>query len=131
MNFVPCGYSNTETSPGPILELESLSDKTLPAKGSLLFGGSFMILFTKTEESKTRDSPSCVEIGFGDDRKEFAGMHSLELIHERDGATIWYSSITCNLTINKRPIPNWAFAFHVWYARNLFRDGIAAVLATE
>ncbi|KAF5873547.1 uncharacterized protein Bfra_005010 [Botrytis fragariae] len=129
MKFIPCGYSRI--SPGPILELESLSDKTLPPKYSPLFGGNFMVLFTKTENIKPRDCPSCVEIGYGDDRKQFSGMHSFELIHERDGATIWYSSVSCNPTINKRPFPDWAFAFHRWYARTLFRDGIAAVLATE
>ncbi|TGO32530.1 hypothetical protein BHYA_0309g00080 [Botrytis hyacinthi] len=116
---------------GPVLELESLSGKTLPQKYSLLFGGNFMVLYTKTEDSKPRDCPSCVEIGYGDDRKQFSGMHSFELIHGRDGAVIWYSSVSCNPTINKRPFPSWVFAFHRWYARTLFMDGIAAVLATE
>ncbi|TGO89319.1 hypothetical protein BPOR_0115g00240 [Botrytis porri] len=116
---------------GPILELESLSDKTLPPKGSLLFGGNFMVLFTKTGDDRPRDSPSCVEIGYGDDRKKNSGMHRFELNHERDGAMIWYSSVSCNPTINKRPFPDWVFTFHRWYARTLFRDGIAAVLATE
>ncbi|KAF7948449.1 uncharacterized protein EAE97_003860 [Botrytis byssoidea] len=120
-----------EISPGPILELESLSDKTLPPKNSLLLGGNFMVLYTKPEDDKPRDCPSCVKIGYGDDRKQFSGMHSFELIHGRDGATIWYSSVSCNPTINKRLFPNWVFAFHRWYARTLFRDGIAAVLATE
>ncbi|TGO62766.1 hypothetical protein BCON_0017g00060 [Botryotinia convoluta] len=129
MKFIPCGYS--KISPGPILQLESLSDKTLPPKDSLLFDGNFMVLFTKIEDSKPRDCPSCIEIGYGDDRKQFSGMHSFELIHGRDGATIWYSSVSCNPTINKRPFSNWVFAFHRWYARTLFRDGIAAVLATE
>ncbi|TEY53590.1 hypothetical protein BOTCAL_0244g00180 [Botryotinia calthae] len=116
---------------GPILELESLSDKTLPPKGSLLFGGNFMVLFTKTDGDRRQKSPSCVEIGYGDDRKQFSGMHSFELIHERDGAIIWYSSVSCNPTVNKRPFPDWVFTFHRWYARTLFRDGIAAILATE
>ncbi|ATZ54171.1 hypothetical protein BCIN_10g01900 [Botrytis cinerea B05.10] len=129
MKFIPCGYSRM--SPGPILELESLSDKTLPPKGSLLFGGNFMVLFTKTDGDTRRNSPSCVEIGYGDDRKQFSGMHSFELIHERDGAIIWYSSVSCNPTVNKRPFPDWVFTFHRWYARTLFRDGVAAILATE
>lgn len=90
-----------------------------------------MVLFTKTEADRAGNSPSCVEIGYGDDRKRFSGMHSFELIHEGDGAIIWYSSVSCNPSINQRPFPDWLFAFHRWYARSLFRDGIAAVLSPE
>lgn len=152
MKFIPCGYSSQYPrwffqrwyilinfiaipSSGPTLGLESLSNKTLPPKHSPLFGGNFMVLFTKINNNNRNNtlekSPSCVEIGYGDDRKQFSGMHSFELIHEGDGAIIWYSSVSCNPTINQRPFPDWLFAFHRWYARSLFRDGVAAVLKPE
>ncbi|RAL60744.1 hypothetical protein DID88_009849 [Monilinia fructigena] len=104
IKFIPCGYSNI-SSPGPLLELESISSSVLPPKHSHLFAGNFMVLFAKTENNRLENSPSCVEIGYGDDRKQFSGMHSFELIHKGDGAIIWYSSVSCNPSVNKRPFP--------------------------
>ncbi|KAI9646041.1 hypothetical protein NHQ30_005479 [Ciborinia camelliae] len=130
LKFLPCGFSRIP-SPGPLLDLESVSSRALPPPHSLLFGGSFMVLFTKSEPDPLANSPSCVEIGFGDDRKQFSGMHSFELIHEDDGVTIWYSSVSCNPMVDRPLVPDWAFSLHRFYARSLFRDGIAAVLKSE
>jgi hypothetical protein len=82
-------------------------------------------------------SQSYIDIGFGDDRKVFAGFHRFEVTRETDdddtdsgngGATICYSSIACNPSANKSPAPEFTHALHRFYALALFRDGIAGVL---
>jgi hypothetical protein len=85
-------------------------------------------------------SPSFIEIGFGDNRKGFAGMHRFEVSRVsnlskaggeegEDGAVeLWYSSISCNPTVNKLPFPGWVFSFHKFYAQCLFKDGVVEVL---
>lgn len=78
---------------------------------------------------------SYIDIGFGDSRKGFAGFHRFEVTRESDGegggATICYSAIACNPSVNKSPAPAFTYAFHKFYARTLFRDGIAGVLQAE
>ena len=80
-------------------------------------------------------APSFLEIGFGDNRKQFAGMHRFEVSHDTNsagkrtgGATVCFSSLSCNPTVNKVPFPMWMFDFHTFYAQCLFRDGIREVL---
>lgn len=78
---------------------------------------------------------SYIDIGFGDDRRYFAGFHRFEVMREVDeadsvdgGATICYSSIACNPSVDTTPAPAFTYAFHKFYALTLFRDGIAGVL---
>ena len=85
--------------------------------------------------SQSLVADSYIDIGFGDDRKGFAGFHRFEITRETDeadneggGATICYSSIVCNPSVNKSPAPEFTYAFHKFYALCLFRDGIAGVL---
>ena len=76
---------------------------------------------------------SYIDIGFGDDKKAFAGFHRFEIIRdeidkEEEGVTIWYSSMSCNPSVNRQVFPRVLFIFHRLYAMCLFRDGIARVL---
>ena len=86
---------------------------------------------------------SYIDVGFGDDRSGFAGLHRFEVMRERDardvkagneseeekeGVTVWYSSFSCNPLVNKTLSPPLLFEFHKFYAKTLFRDGIREVL---
>ncbi len=82
-----------------------------------------------------------IDIGFGDNRKSFAGMHRFEVIrsHHDDGdeeaggngngkeITFCYSSISCNPTVNRILGPRFVFALHRIYGGLLFRNGIKGV----
>ncbi|CZR55848.1 uncharacterized protein PAC_05736 [Phialocephala subalpina] len=151
--FIPVGYSVMEAIGEP-LSLDGLSKTHLPEKGTVLFGGNFMILDTHIahpSSSTTTHSPplgekqslgaSCadtgyqdpvisfVDIAFGDDRRNFAGLHRFEIRGEKEGEIIiWYSSMSCNPSIDKAPFPKWVFGFHVWYAMCLFKDGVEEVI---
>lgn len=105
----------------------------------LLFEGNFIILdhhITKPEPhtpSRIKNAlvPSFLEIGFGNSRKQFAGLHRFEVFRESEShgaVTINFSSLSCNPTANKIPFPNWVSVFHKFYAQCLFRDGIREVL---
>jgi len=121
---------------GPTLSsLGDFSSTELPPRHTLLFGGSFIVLDHQiTPPSKNNPDntpPSFLEIGFGDNRMQFAGLHRFEVTRSRDGgATICFSSFSCNPTVNKAPFPKWILRFHLFYAQCLFRDGIREVLGT-
>lgn len=123
---------------GPILQSPSeLSPTTLPARHTLLFGGNFIVLDTHIKSQSPPSDPksaaaeeSYVEIGFGDDRTNFAGMHRFELSPTpENGVQISYSSVSVNPSFDKAPFPNSAFVFHKFYAQCLFRDAIREVLS--
>lgn len=130
---------------GPILQSPSqLSRTTLPPPHTLLFGGNFIVLDTniKSQDTSSDEKPSSensyVEIGFGDDRKNFAGMHRFEVSHNIetpgsesgvDGVQISFSSVSVNPSMNKAPFSNLVFVFHKFYAQCLFRDAIREVLS--
>jgi hypothetical protein len=110
----------------------------------MLFGGNFMVLDvglkSDADPSKGMDptlEDSFVEVGFGDNRRRFAGLHRFEVSRDVEketgeyaGITICYSSISCHPTVNKPVFPKFLFGFHKFYAMCLFRDGIAEVLKT-
>jgi hypothetical protein len=127
----------------PILSPGDISRTSLPEKFTVLLGGNFIILDhylnPPSSAKEENQSPSFLEVGFGDDRKGFAGMHRFEVSRVsnstrteetgEDGAVeLCYSSISCNPTVNKLPFPAWVFEFHKFYAQCLFRDGVAEVL---
>jgi len=75
-----------------------------------------------------------VEVGFGDDRKSFAGMHRFEVSKRAagQGVVVGYSCCACNPK-DDTPIYPWinrkfVAKFHGLYALLLFRDGIREVL---
>jgi hypothetical protein len=154
--FIPVGYSSTflyslkpalkdqvpilyiAVKPiGPILQSPSqLSRTTLPPPHTLLFGGNFMVLDTniKSQDSSSDEKQSSensyVEIGFGDDRKNFAGMHRFEISRpEKGGVQISFSSVSVNPSMNTAPFSNFVFVFHKFYAQCLFRDAVREVLS--
>jgi hypothetical protein len=86
-------------------------------------------------ETPTPVTNSYIDIGFGDNLKGFAGFHRFEVTRTTDegdtgggGATICYSAIACNPSVNKSPGPAFTYVFHSFYALTLFREGIAGVL---
>jgi hypothetical protein len=131
---------------GPqILDPNDISRTQLPEKFTVLLSGNFMVLDSylraKGEQRGEGEMPSFIEIGFGDNRTGFAGMHRFEVSRDMKSVKeegqedsgegevkLWYSSISCNPTENKLPFPGWVFNFHEFYAQSLFRDGIAGVL---
>ncbi|KAM3076131.1 hypothetical protein ACMFMF_005471 [Clarireedia jacksonii] len=131
LRIVPMAFSKIP-SPGP--KIQHLSTDTLPPIHSLLFGGNFIVLDTSVsiKEERRPAAQAFVEIGYGHDRKHFVGMHRFEVCRDNmngdEGVIIWYSSISCDPSVNKPVFPSWFFEFHKFYAFNLFRDGIAAVL---
>jgi hypothetical protein len=122
---------------GPILQSPSqLSRTTLPPPHTLLFGGNFTVLDTHIKsqdpsgDEKSSSEQSYVEIGFGDDRKNFAGMHRFEVSRpENQGVEISFSSVSVNPSMNRAPFSNLVFVFHKFYAQCLFRDAIGEVLS--
>jgi hypothetical protein len=80
-------------------------------------------------DEKSSSEQSYVEIGFGDDRKNFAGMHRFEVSRpENQGVEISFSSVSVNPSMNRAPFSNLVFVFHKFYAQCLFRDAIREVL---
>ena len=122
---------------GPILQSPSqLSRTTLPPPHTLLFGGNFIVLDTNirpqdpSSDEKLSSEQSYVEIGFGDDCKNFAGMHRFEISRpEKEGVQISFSSVSVNPSMDKAPFSNLVFVFHKFYAQCLFRDAIREVLS--
>ena len=129
---------------GPqLLDPNDISRSKIPEKFTVLLNGNFMVLdsYLRNGEEGEGEMPSFIEIGFGDNRKGFAGMHRFEVLRDvksmkeegqeaggEEGVQLWYSSISCNPTENKLPFPGWVFNFHEFYAQCLFRDGVAGVL---
>jgi hypothetical protein len=115
-------------------------DSLLPLK-SLLFQDTFIVLDSRSTPvpaslpSGQGQFPSYIDIGFGSDRRSFAGFHRLEVSHEQPAkeggeyARISLSTITCNPINNVPGFPRMFQSFHTWYAEQLFRDGVREVLA--
>jgi hypothetical protein len=83
-----------------------------------------------SSDEKLSPEQSYVEIGFGDDRKNFAGMHRFEISRpEKEGVEISFSSVSVNPSMNEAPFSNFVFVFHKFYAQCLFRDAIREVLS--
>jgi hypothetical protein len=132
------------SSTGPeINSPSSLSSTQLPEKHTRLFHGNFMVLDRHLQSPdcpSTSPSPglslaskenSYIDIGYGSDSKEFAGMHRFEV--SRDSAsgkevTVSYSSVSCNPTGNQLPFPHWVFLVHEFYSERLFWDSVRGVL---
>lgn len=128
-----------------ILSPGGIERERLPGKGTVLLGGCFLVLDARVS-GKGEEGESFIEIGFGDDRRGFSGMHRFEVSRlanedsdeaedwtdtgrkEKEDVQLWCSSISCNPRENKLPFPKWAFGFHQFYAQCLFRDGVRGVL---
>lgn len=83
-----------------------------------------------SSDEKQPSENSYVEIGFGDDRKNFAGMHRFEISRpEKEGVQISFSSVSVNPSMNTAPFSNFVFVFHKFYAQCLFRDAVREVLS--
>jgi hypothetical protein len=140
--LVAVGFEGVQMDGTQIVDPLDLSREKLPEKGTVLLGDNFMVLDKYVKGEGEEQGQSFVEIGFGDNRKGFAGLHRFEVERIRDGeregeedgeeekggVQLWYSSISCHPTRNKLPFPAWVFRFHEFYAQCLFRDGVAEVL---
>jgi hypothetical protein len=124
-----------------ILFPSELARETLPRPHSPLIRGHFLVLdvnlppTSQEEKTSSRIGGSYIEIGFGDDRKDFAGMHRFEVTRDVDAAegddgdiTIYFTSLACNPRVDRLLCSRFLFSLHDFYALCLFRDGIAEVL---
>jgi len=141
--MVAVGFTGVSMDGPKIQSPGEIERERLPEKGTVMLGGNFMVLDkfirTEKEEEKEDRGPSFVEIGFGDDRKGFAGFHRFEVerrrelmgkeVGEEGEVRLWYSSISCHPRENKLPLPGWLYHFHDFYAQSLFRDGVREVLS--
>jgi hypothetical protein len=83
-----------------------------------------------SSDEKSSSEQSYVEIGFGDDRKNFAGMHRFEVSRPgKEMVQISFSSVSVNPSMDQAPFSNLVFVFHKFYAQSLFRDAIREVLS--
>ncbi|KAE9366857.1 hypothetical protein N431DRAFT_429653, partial [Stipitochalara longipes BDJ] len=142
--MVAVGFTGVSMDGLEISSPAEISRERLPEKGTILMSGNFMVLdkYVRKEEKEgegeKEGGPSFIEIGYGDNRKGFAGFHRFEVERrpemmekeerEEGGVRLWYSSISCHPRENKLPLPGWLFHFHDIYAQSLFRDGIREVL---
>ncbi|KAH8769412.1 hypothetical protein F5882DRAFT_184096 [Hyaloscypha sp. PMI_1271] len=154
--MIAVGFTGVPMNGKQILSPSAIEMEKLPEKGTVLLGGNFMVLDAQLKGRAKEDEgwegeggESFVEVGFGDDRKGFAGMHRFEVLRLSDstdgkgeevggenggegkeggGVQLWYSSVSCNPRENKLPFPKWVFGFHEFYAQCLFRDGVREVL---
>jgi hypothetical protein len=126
-----------------ILSPPQLSRKSLPPVHSLLFYRNFVVLDISlksdieeaADDSQTQRTSSYIDIGFGDDRKAFAGFHRFEVTREKGvpgeekgTVVVCYSTMACNPTTIKAPATEFTYTFHMFYAWTLFRDGVAGIL---
>ncbi|PMD33845.1 hypothetical protein L207DRAFT_589399 [Hyaloscypha variabilis F] len=130
--MVRVGFTGLETNGREILRPRDIGKERLPEKGTVLLGGNFVVLGKDVRAEEK--GPSFVEIGFGDDRKGFAGFHRFEVERLREkegeeGMRLWYSSISCHPREDRLPLPGWLYIFHNFYAQCLFRDGVREVLS--
>jgi hypothetical protein len=154
--MIAVGFTGVPMNGKQILSPSAIEREKLPEKGTVLLGGNFMVLDAQLKGRGKEDEgwegeggESFVEVGFGDDRMGFAGMHRFEVLRLSDstdgkgeevggenggegkeggGVQLWYSSVSCNPRENKLPFPKWVFGFHEFYAQCLFRDGVREVL---
>jgi hypothetical protein len=117
-----------------------LSRSSLPPKYARLFGGNFLVLDLDIKPESLPPKPpgeqgegSFIDVGFGDNRRTFAGVHRFEVLRDvgaekGEEVTILYSHMSCNPTVKDAKFPEFIFNFHKFYALTLFRDGVAEVL---
>lgn len=132
---LPVGFTSIENRRPRIPVFARLSRSSLPPRHTPIFGGNFMVLDFHLKSEDQDPLESFVEIGYGDDRKGFAGMHRFEVSRRAidQGVIVSYSSISCNPGQDKRVFPwvhpNFVARFHCFYALCLFRDGVREILA--
>ncbi|KLU93101.1 hypothetical protein MAPG_12040 [Magnaporthiopsis poae ATCC 64411] len=128
----------------------SLPAEGPPPVGSKLWG-TFQVLDSEqgsasgalsaadtSQNSSSTSTQVFVDLGFGFNgpRSIFAGMHRVAVVRQPasgdgeavDTVTVSYLAHACNPS-EDRPVSALLFAFHRVYARLLFRNGVAAVLA--
>ncbi|KAG8164442.1 hypothetical protein KVR01_006360 [Diaporthe batatas] len=146
---------NIELERSPIQEvwdLSSLSQKSLPPSGSLLFG---IFLLSEKLPLKTAGQPGTREpiantapggdgdfvsaefVAGGSDAYELVSSHRFEVTREngrkegkQDIVTVTFSHVSCN-SVTGRPYSTFFQWLHNVYARLLFADGIRAVLEAK
>ena len=85
------------------------------------------------KEAKTEsEAGSYVDFAFGDSRGTFSGCHRFEVLRSGSGdeglVEVVYASVACNPSVREARFSSVLEAFHVLYARLLFREGVCEVL---
>jgi hypothetical protein len=100
----------------------------------VLFGG-FQVAHVELAEpssaAEKTEASSSVDIVFGSDMAQFAGVHRFTILRDwnrPDSVQVYYAHISCNPTVNKALKPDILFPLHKLYAMWLFREGVAEVM---
>lgn len=110
--------------------MDDLDGDTLPALHTLLFGG-FLVAHVELETHSLGQSFSTVDVVFGSDQRQFAGVHRFALVRDDKKPGVVRISLehtSCNPTVNKALKPDFMIPVHNFYAQWLFRESVAQVL---
>jgi hypothetical protein len=112
----------------------------LPTLHTTLFG-AFQVVDRFMEDAHARRAdtfgqPSYLDLAFGSDNSSFAGVHRFTVHREKESGhddgdviRITFASMVCNPIQNKPRFPAILHTFHKFYAKLLFREGVAQVLS--
>jgi hypothetical protein len=145
-NIATAILSTTPSLPPPIWDIERFNGDALPPLHTVLFG-AFQVAHVElaeptassSEKIEQDSSSSSVDIVFGSDTAQFAGVHRFSILRDGDGdgsrrrrdnsvVQVHYAHISCNPTVNKPLKPDIMFPLHKLYAMWLFREGVAEVM---
>lgn len=120
--------------PPPVWNIKRFDGDSLPPLYTVLFGGFQVVYIELAEPSsaaeKTKTSSS-VDIVFGSDMTQFAGVHRFTILRDRsrpDSVQVYYAHMSCNPTVNKVLKPDIMVPLHKLYAMWLFREGVVEVM---
>lgn len=100
----------------------------------MLFGGfqvAHVELAKPSPTAEKTEASSSVDIVFGSDTSQFAGVHRFTILRggsRSDSVQVYYAHMSCNPTVNKALKPDIMFPLHKLYAMWLFREGVVEVI---
>jgi len=126
--------STNSSLPPPIWNIKRFDGDSLPPIHTVLFGW-FQVAYVQLAEpsstAKKTETSSSVDIVFGSDMAQFAGVHRFTILRDgsRPGSVqVYYAHMSCNPTVKKALKPDILFPLHKLYAMWLFREGVAEVM---
>ncbi|KAI1116387.1 hypothetical protein F5Y14DRAFT_406461 [Nemania sp. NC0429] len=146
------GSRSHTSTPSLVIEPEiwdtsSISPKSTPSLGSLLFGG-FLALDSSSLTQAQRDQlpgdyirhpkppHAFIEFAWGGEGLGLVGSHRFEVSRQEvkqaaeteEFVKITFSSVSCKPKTGLAPAESLALGFHILYSRFLFSDGIRGIL---
>ncbi|KAH7312214.1 hypothetical protein B0I35DRAFT_436384 [Stachybotrys elegans] len=137
LDFVNFSAIEKDSLPPPVWDSERLHGDRLPPLHTKLFG-AFQVAHVELAEAsptaKTHQSSSSVDVVFGSDKTQFAGVHRFTIIREADkpdSVRVYHASMACNPTVNRRFQLETIFPLHKLhklYAMWLFQEASVEVM---